>query len=403
MSRRRDVVAVLGGAGAMGRAAVHHLAVSGRRVLVLDADAAAARRTARVYGERSARSESVDARDPKHLARALRGAAVVVHCAPYAFNLGVMQAALEAGCHYVDLGGLFHTTRRQLRLDREFRRAGLLAVLGMGSAPGITNVMARLAADLLDGVRAIRVYNGGADFTRYDAPLAFGFTPDTVLDELSLPPMVFTGGRFQAAAPLSLAEEFEFELGTQKVHATLHSEVATLPVTYRRKGIRECAFKIAYDPALIERMKLLIDLGLADTRPGPRGVAPRAVLLDCFRGMPPPPAFVNDRDTMAVVVEGRIGRTPVTLRLDLTARPQRKPPLSAVARDTGFPAAIVAGLMLDGVIAERGVRPPERAVPPDMLFAALAAKGMRLKVTERRGRRRRGARSGRGTSSSSRR
>lgn len=391
MSLRLGAVAVLGGAGAMGRAAVHHLAISRRRVLVLDADAAAARRTARVYGGRSARSASVDARDPKRLARALRGAAVVVHCAPYAFNLGVMQAALEAGCHYVDLGGLFHTTRRQLRLDREFRRAGLLAVLGMGSAPGITNVMARLAADLLDRVRAIRVYNGGADFTCYDAPLAFGFTPDTVLDELSLPPMVFTGGRFQAAAPLSLAEEFEFELGTQKVHATLHSEVATLPVTYRNKGIRECAFKIAYDPALIERMKLLIDLGLADTLPGPRGVAPRAVLLDCFRRMPPPPAFVNDRDSMAVVVEGRIGRRPVTLRLDLTARPQRRPPLSAVARDTGFPAAIVAGLILDGAIAERGVLPPERAVPPGPLFAALAAKGMKLKVTERRGRRRGGA------------
>jgi saccharopine dehydrogenase-like NADP-dependent oxidoreductase len=401
MSRKRDVVAVLGGAGAMGRAAVHHLAVSGRHVLILDADAAAARRTARVYAGPLARSAPVDAGDPERLARALRGATVVVHCAPYAFNLGVMQAALEAGCHYVDLGGLFHTTRRQLRLEREFRRAGLLGVLGMGSAPGITNVMARLAADLLDGVRAIRVYNGGADFTRYDAPLAFGFTPDTVLDELSLPPMIFTRGRYRAVAPISLGEDFDFDLGTQRVHASLHSEVATLPATYRKKGIRECAFKIAYDPALIQRMKLLIDLGLADTRPGPRGVAPRAVLLDCFRGMPPPPAFVNDRDTMAVVVEGRIGRRPVTLRLDLTARPQRKPPLSAVARDTGFPAAIVAGLILDGAISERGVRPPERAVPPGPLFAALAAKGMKLSISERRGRR--AARSGRGTSSSSRR
>ena len=325
---------------------------------------------------------------------------MVVNCAPYAFNLAVMQAALDAGCHYVDLGGLFHTTRRQLKLDREFRRAGLLAVLGMGSAPGITNVMARLAAELLDGVRAIRVYNGGADFTRYDAPLAFGFTPDTVLDELSLPPMVFTGGRFRAAEPLSLGEDFDFHLGRQRVHATLHSEVATLPLTYRGKGIRECTFKIAYDPVVIERMKLLIDLGLADPRPGPRGVAPRAVLLDCFRRMPPPPAFVNDRDTMAVVVEGRIGRKPVTLRLDLTARPQRKPPLSAVARDTGFPAAIVAGMILNGAIAARGVRPPETSIPPEPLFAALAAKGMKLTISERRDR---VARSGRGTSSSSRR
>lgn len=342
----------------------------------------------------------MDARDPARLARALRGASVVVHCAPYAFNLAVMEAALAAGCHYVDLGGLFHTTRRQLKLDREFRRAGLLAVLGMGSAPGVTNVMARLGADLLDGVRAIRVYNGGADFTRYDAPLAFGFTPDTVLDELSLPPMVFTGGRFHAVAPVSQGEDFAFGLGTQRVHATLHSEVATLPLTYRGKGIRECSFKIAYDPVVIERMKLLIELGLADPRPGPRGVAPRAVLLDCFRRMPPPPAFVNDRDTMAVVVEGRIGRRPVTLRLDLTARPQRKPPLSAVARDTGFPAAIVAGMIVDGVIPERGVRPPETVIPPDPFFAALRAKGMKLTISEVRGR---GARSGRGTSSSSRR
>ena len=72
--------------------------------------------------------------------------------------------------------------------------------------------------------------------------------------------------------------------------------------------------------------------------------------------------------------------------VDLTARPQRRPPLSAVARDTGFPAAIVAGLILDGVISARGVRPPERAVPAEPLFKALAAKGMRLKISEIRGR-----------------
>ena len=203
-----------------------------------------------------------------------------------------MQAALEAGCHYVDLGGLFHTTRRQLRLDREFRRAGLLAVLGMGSAPGITNVMARLAADLLDGVRAIRVYNGGVDFTRYDAPLAFGFTPDTVLDELSLPPMVFAGGRFQAVRAAVAGRRTSPSISGRRGStpaSTPRSRPCPSPTA--RKGIRECAFKIAYDPALIERMKLLIDLGLADTRPGPaRGGAarraPRLLPRACRRRPP---------------------------------------------------------------------------------------------------------------------
>jgi saccharopine dehydrogenase (NAD+, L-lysine-forming) len=292
-----------------------------------------------------------------------------------------MRAALLARCHYLDLGGLFHTTRKQLRLDGEFRRAGLLAVLGIGSAPGIANVLARAGADPLQRVTAIKVYNGGADFTKYAAPVAFGFSPETVLDEFTLRPMVFEAGRFKAKTPGSGAEDFAFDLGLQRVHLSLHSEVATLPQSYRSKGVRHCFFKIAYDPALIQRLQLLIRLGLADRRPGPRGVAPRDVLLDCFRRLPPPPDFVDDRDSLAVVVEGRDAKGPVTVRHDMTAGPQRRPPLSAVARDTGFPPSIVAQMILARRIPERGVLPPERCVPVKPFLAALAERGMKTRVS----------------------
>jgi lysine 6-dehydrogenase len=291
----------------------------------------------------------------------------------------VMEAALRAHCHYLDLGGLFHTTRRQLRRHVDFRRAGLLAVLGMGSAPGIANVLARAAADPLRRVRSIGVYNGGADFTRYASPLPFAFSPATVLDEFTLRPMVFEHGRFRSVPPLTGEEDFRFQLGTQRVRFSLHSEVATLPLTYRAKGIRKCTFKIAYDPELVTRLRLLIDLGLADPRPGPRGVAPRDVLLDSFRRLPPPPDVVDDRDTLAVVVVGEDDRGPVKVRYDLTARGQRRPPLSAVARDTGFAPAIVTRMILDGRIGERGVLPPERCVPADALLSALAARGIRAR------------------------
>lgn len=363
----------------MGRAAVFELARSGQSVLLLESDRRAAARIARRYGAGRVSVETADARDPASLP--LEGVAAVVNCAPYALNLVVMEAALRTRCHYLDLGGLFHTTRKQLELDAPFRRAGLLAVLGMGSAPGIVNVMARAAADPLRRVRSIRVYNGGADFTRYQAPLAFGFSPATLLDELTLPAMVFEKGRFRAKPPLSGGEGFRFDLGAQRVHRSLHSEVATLPLSYRAKGIRECSFKIAYEPALIRRMKLLIDLGLAGRRPGPRGVAPREVLLDCFRRLPPPPDFIDDRDSLAVVVEGEDAKGPITVRYDLTAGPQRRPPLSAVARDTGFPAAIVARMIVEGRIRARGVLPPERCVPAAPFLAALAERGMRARRT----------------------
>jgi saccharopine dehydrogenase-like NADP-dependent oxidoreductase len=380
-SKRKPLVAVLGGAGAMGRASVFDLTRSGHPVRLLESDVAAGRRIARRYGHGRASVAAADARDPGSLAAALSGAAVVVNSAPYTFNLTVMDAALRARCHYLDLGGLFHTTRKQLPLDGEFRRRGLLAVLGMGSAPGIVNVLARAAADPLRAVRAIRVYNGGADFTRYSAPVAFGFAPATVLDELTLRPMVFENGRFGSRPPLSGGEDCLFDVGLQRVHLSLHSEVATLPLSYRAKGIRECFFKIAYDPALIERLKLLIDLGLTDRSPGPRGLSPRDVLLDCFKRLPPPPGFIDDRDCLAVVVEGEDRGGPVTLRYDLTALPQRRPPLSAVARDTGFPPAIVARMILDGTIRERGVRPPERCVPAAPLLLALAERRMRARLT----------------------
>jgi saccharopine dehydrogenase-like NADP-dependent oxidoreductase len=380
-ARARATVAVLGGAGLMGRATVWELARLGHPVRLVDTDRSAARAIARRYGGTRTAVEVVESAQPDALAAALRGAAVVVNCAPYGLNLAAMEAALRAECHYLDLGGLFHTTRRQLRLDRKFRDASLLALLGMGSAPGVSNVLARAGADPLPRVHAIRVYNGGADFTRYQAPLAFGFSPATVLDELTLPPMVFTNGRFRAAPPRSGAEEVDFDLGFQKVHLSLHSEVATLPLTYREKGIRECFFKIAYDPVLVERLTLLADLGLADRDRGPRGVAPRDVLLDCFRRLPPPPAFVDDRDTLAVVVEGEDRRGRVIVRHDVTALPQRRPPLSAVARHTGLPPAIVTGMILDGTIRVRGVRPPERSVPVRPFLAALEARGMPVRRT----------------------
>ena len=59
---------------------------------------------------------------------------MLVNTASYRINLEAMRACLKAGCHYLDLGGLYWMTGRQLELGTEFERAGLLAVLGIGRA-----------------------------------------------------------------------------------------------------------------------------------------------------------------------------------------------------------------------------------------------------------------------------
>ena len=97
-------------------------------------------------GQRRVLFKQVDLRNHAALVRILRGHAVVINSTSHHFNLPVMRAALAAGIHYLDLGGLFHFTRRQLKLDSAFRRKNLTAILGMGCAPGIANLLARWAA-----------------------------------------------------------------------------------------------------------------------------------------------------------------------------------------------------------------------------------------------------------------
>src|SRR5688572_3697761 len=126
---------VVFGAGAMGRITARDLVefARGAQIVVADYDEQAAKEVARSLARRGGRTSHarVDATDVAASARLLEGAFAVLNCLQYQLNLDVMRAALRARCHYVDLGGLFHVTRKQLRLHREFRRAGRLAVLGM--------------------------------------------------------------------------------------------------------------------------------------------------------------------------------------------------------------------------------------------------------------------------------
>ena len=76
------------------------------------------------------------ASDPGSLARALEGCDVLVNSASYRVNLDAMRACLEAGCHYLDLGGLYWMTDRQLELDRRVRARRAAGAARHRLAPG---------------------------------------------------------------------------------------------------------------------------------------------------------------------------------------------------------------------------------------------------------------------------
>src|SRR5262245_62184926 len=106
------------------------------------------------------RPTTLDARDEAATARLLEGHDAVLNCVTYYFNVPIMRAALAARVPYSDLGGLYHGSIKQFALHDDFVRAGVPALLGMGSTPGITNVMAGSMARGLSRVEAVHVLVG---------------------------------------------------------------------------------------------------------------------------------------------------------------------------------------------------------------------------------------------------
>lgn len=346
-------IVVLGAAGAMGRIVAADLRRFGRGVDVVLADRAAGRGIV-----------ATDLLDRRRLARTLRGADVVIASVPYRFNLVAMEGALAAGANYVDLGGLFHMTRRQQALDARFRRAGLMALLGMGSAPGIVNLLAVHAAEGLRHVREVHCMVGSAGNG------GIGYSPETLLDEFHLPSAVFRDGRVRWVSPLDPAERrlerFPRPVGRVALDTTLHSEIASLPRFFRSRGVREVTFRQSFDATFADRFLFLARLGLAD---GPR----RATLLEGLARLPKPPPAPRHEVLRARVV----GRSKVRV-VDCVAGPEAGFGVGPDI-DTGAPPSIVALWIVSGRLPVRpGVFAPEEVVPPAPFFRELARRGMRV-------------------------
>ncbi len=379
---------VLGGGGLTGRCTVRDLASGGRfdAVVAADLDARLAEDSARSAGPRAS-AATIDVRDRSAVARLLVGADVVVNAVQYTFNLAVMEAALDAKVPYLDFGGLFHMTRRQLALDGAFRAAGRVAIPGLGQVPGISNVLAMEAARDLDTVESIVIRDGWRDLTVGAPEISFTWSPSTFLDEMVLPAMVFEEGNYREYPPMSGAEEFDFAppVGRTRVYRTLHSEPATLPESLRSKGLRHCEWKEG-GPG-IEVLRTMSLLGLAsDTPLSVRGasVTPREFTLALLKREKllgaPEGVVVDDWEVCDLELHGTKGGQPVTRHAIARFPPRPDWHLTATEYAVGVAGAIGAELIVEGKVDGPGVLPPERCIPAEAFRAALRTRGIETTI-----------------------
>jgi len=334
-------------------------------MMLLDLDSERAAAAAQAHGGGKAAARPVDARSVGALAAELTEADVLVNTASYRVNLEAMRACLHARCHYLDLGGLYWMTRRQLQLHEDFQRAGLLAVLGIGSSPGKTNLMAARAVAEIGGreagIETIDVFAGGRDpAAPKDGALRPPYAIETLLDELTLAPVVLRDGEAIEIEPLSPGGTVDYgpPIGEGETIYTLHSELASFGPSF---GAKRVSFRLSLAPSVLAALKELI------------GASAETVAAAAAAAQSPS----NETVSVHLVVAGGDGGRTVTVR----AVTEPHFGLGGSVVSTAAPIAAAVRLYARGSLRETGVMAPERCIDPGEMFAELEARGCTFSVT----------------------
>ncbi|MBI4257665.1 MAG: saccharopine dehydrogenase NADP-binding domain-containing protein [Thaumarchaeota archaeon] len=348
---------------------------------VADVDFNAASKAVSALGTAKAVAVEADVRDTPRLKQLIGDYDVVINSTWYQFNLLVMEAAIQAGVHYLDLGGLYHMTLRQLELDARAKDAGITCILGMGSSPGTMNVMAGHGGAKMTKLNKVKLRSGSAVVSKPSEVFQSPYSIRTVLDEFTMPPVVLRNGEVQEVPALSGKERFVLPdpIGEMDGYYTLHSELATLPKTLG-KGVKDMDFIVAYPSEFTKTVTLLVKMGLASRSPVKmKGseIKPYDVLATIIDSIPKSEAEL-DVDVQRVELYGEIDGRSTILRYDAITGPNEKWKVGGGTVDTGVPPSIASQWLANGQIKIKGAVPPESCIDPLPYFAELGKRGIEV-------------------------
>jgi saccharopine dehydrogenase (NAD+, L-lysine-forming) len=342
-------------------------------------------------------AERVDASDQQALlalVRRLQPDAVLNACDPR-FNEPIFGAAFEAGVTYLDMAMTLsrpHPQKphslpgtmlgeHQLSAHDAWEQAGLLALVGIGVEPGLSDVFAAYAEqELFSSIEEVGVRDG-ADLVVEGYDFAPTFSIWTTIEECLNPPLIWERERgFYTTPPFSEPETFEFPEGIGKVECVNveHEEVVLIP---RWVQCERVTFKYGLGAEFIDVLRTLHKLGLDSTQPvDVRGakVAPRDVVAAAL----PDPATLGDRMTGRTCAgtwvrgTGTDGKPHSTYLYHVVdnEHTMREYGSQAVVWQTAVNPVVALELLDEGAWQGKGVLGPE-AFPPAPFLARLAELG----------------------------
>ncbi len=311
--------------------------------------------------------------------------AMVINVAlPYQ-DLTIMDACLETGVHYLDtanyepLDEAKFEYKWQWAYRERFEQAGLMALLGSGFDPGVTNVFcAHLLKHHFDQIDTVDILdcNGGD----HGYAFATNFNPEINIREVTANGRYFENGEWIETQPMEIHRTFDFEqVGPKKMYLLYHEEMESL--SQNIPGIKRMRFWMTFGEAYLKHLEVFRNIGLDSIEPiqfEGREIVP----IQFLKALLPDPASLGPRTAgktnIGVIAKGTKDGKPVSRYVYNICDHQecyKETCAQGVSYTTGVPAMIGAMMMLTGQWMKPGVWNMEQ-FDPDPFMAALNKHGL---------------------------
>jgi saccharopine dehydrogenase-like NADP-dependent oxidoreductase len=371
------------GTGGMGIAAAKTVAEFNEitELTVADRNEKAARECAAYCGPH-VQFLTLDVTDTAALREALSQVDVVLNCVGPFFRFGVpiLTAAIESKTHYLDICDDPEPTLEMLELDALAREKNVLAIIGMGASPGISNLLAAKVCTSLDTIdELITGWNIDVAAEEEEEESLFGSENEASaavvhwMEQCSGVVQSWVSNELKAVKPLQPLKVDYPGIGKRTLWTVGHPEPVTLPRTFPNIAntsnamvvaplvafaVRDLASKIDAGKLTVEEAAL--EVAKSDVA-GRNSIIEKAIgwVLSKFSGPQFPPIFA-------------LGKGKAAGRSKVAAATIRAMPAGGMAGATGIPLAVALKLMAQGAIKGGGVVTPEAVIDPDTFFEAFA-------------------------------
>ncbi|MGD9983926.1 MAG: saccharopine dehydrogenase family protein [Porticoccaceae bacterium] len=301
-------------------------------------------------------------------------------------DLNIMDACLATGVNYLDTAN--YEPRHLAKFEyswqwayhERFRERGLMALLGSGFDPGVTNVFtAWLRKHKLDRIRELDIIDCNAG--EHGQAFATNFNPEINIREVTAKGRYWDGGQWRETDPLSVHREFDFPegIGPRKIFLMYHEELESL--VKHLPEIETARFWMTFSDNYLKHLEVLQNVGMTRIDPVLYN-GQEIVPLQFLKAVLPDPGslgpLTKGRTCIGCVATGtRAGREETHYVYNICDHEAcyREVGSQAISYTTGVPAMIGALMMLTGKWQGAGVFNMEQ-LDPDPFMDALNQYGL---------------------------